>query len=187
MTTCFIPNRKAASATREGNVVLTALELLQPVRVDVKAGTFAVAKPDSPALRLKLGEVPLAWAEPFVAKSKLAGTLTGTTLEVAVRSLDDVTLTTVEPLNLRGVTAAIDGQNLAQALDLSANLSATKRGETVLYDVRQIEVKQGQASLAALKVAGEAKLGAKLVASAKGTLDPGQGHPLRQESRRESG
>lgn len=160
----------SSTVNRDGNVLLAALELQQPVRADLKASTFTVPNPTATAVRLRLGEIPLAWAEPFVAQSKLSGNLGGGTFEVAMRSVEDVTLTTAEPLTLRGVTAVIDGKTLAQALDLDANLSATKRGDTITYDLRRIEVKQGQSSLASLNVAGEAKLGAKLTATAKGNL-----------------
>lgn len=170
----------SSTVNRDGNVLLAALDLQQPVRADLKASTFAVPNPTATALRLRLGEIPLAWAEPFVAQSKLSGQLGGGTLEVALRTVEDVTLTTAEPLTLRGVTAVIEGKTLAQTLDLDANLTATKRGETVTYDLRRIEVKQGQTSLAALNVAGEAKLGAKLSATAKGNLDADVAALMRQ-------
>lgn len=159
-----------ATAMRENNTLLTTIELLQPARVELKTGTFSATKPDASAVRLKLGEIPLAWAEAFVAKSKLAGSLAGATVDVALRTYDDLTLTTVEPLALRGVTATIDGQTFAQTLDLAADLTATKRGNTIVYDLRQLDVKQGPTSLAALKVSGETKLGSKLVLTAKGEL-----------------
>ncbi|MBL9212727.1 MAG: hypothetical protein JNL92_19860 [Opitutaceae bacterium] len=161
----------STTVNRDGTVLLAALELLQPIRADLKASTFSVPNPAATALRLRLGEIPLAWAEPFVARSKLSGNLGGGTFEVAMRTVEDVTLTTAEPLTLRAVTAVIDGKTLAQALDLDASLTATKRGDNIAYDLRRIEVKQGQTSLAALNVAGEAKLGAKLTASAKGNLE----------------
>jgi len=170
----------SSTVNRDGNVLLAALDLQQPVRADLKASTFAVPNPTATALRLRLGEIPLAWAEPFVAQSKLSGQLGGGTLEVALRTVEEVTVTTAEPLTLRGVTAVIEGKTLAQTLDLDANLTATKRGETVTYDLRRIEVKQGQTSLAALNVAGEAKLGAKLSATAKGNLDADVAALMRQ-------
>lgn len=163
--------RLTSTVNREGNALLAALELQQPVRADLKAGTFAVPDPAATALRVRLGAVPLAWAEPFVAQSKLSGQLGGGTLDVAFRSAEDVTLTTAEAVTLRGVTAVIEGKTLAQTLDLDANLTATKRGETIAYDVRRIEVKQGQTALARLQVAGEARLGAKLAVTAKGNLE----------------
>jgi hypothetical protein len=161
----------STTVNRDANVLLAALDLQQPMRADLKANTFSVPNPAATALRLRLGEIPLAWAEPFVAQSKLSGQLGGGTFEVAMRTVEDVTLSTTDPLTFRAVTAVIEGKTLVQGLDLDASLSATKRGETVVYDLRRIEVKQGQTSLAALNVAGEAKLGAKLTATAKGNLE----------------
>lgn len=163
--------KATASVTREGGGLLTSFELQQPVRADLKASTFTVPTPTATAARVRLGEVPLAWIEPFVAKSKFSGDLAGGTIDVALRSLDDLTVTTAEPITLRAVSATLDGKALAQTLDLSANFTATKRGETAVYDVRRIEVRQGPTQLAAFVVAGEAKLGAKLTATAKGTLE----------------
>ncbi|MEO7412709.1 MAG: hypothetical protein ABIZ81_05070 [Opitutaceae bacterium] len=166
-------NLTKANATLNGanGTLLSALELQQPVRIDTKAMTFVVANPAAVAARVRVGQIPLSWAEGFVAKSKFAGGLTGGVLEVTMRSAEDLTVVTTEPLTLRGVSATMDGKPQAQNLDLTANLTATKRGETIAYDVRRIEVKQGETALAGLVVAGEAKLGAKLIASAKGNLE----------------
>ena len=163
--------KSTSTVKRDNGALLTSYELAQPVRFDLKSSALSVANPAAVTARLKLGEIPLAWAEPFVAKSKLAGSLTGGAFEVSLRSLDDLTLNTTEPVTLRGVTAALDGKPMTQMLDITANLTATKRGESVIYDVRRVELKQGETSLATLVVAGEAKLGAKLAVSAKGNLD----------------
>lgn len=163
--------RATTTVTRDQGVLLSSLELQQAVRADLKATTFTVPNPTATAVRMQLGEIPLAWAESFVEKSKLGGVLGGGVFEISMRSADDLTVTTVEPVTLRGVSATIDGQALAQNLDLSANLTATKRGETVVYDVRRIEVKQGETTLAGLNAAGQATLGAKMTVSAKGSLE----------------
>ncbi len=163
--------RASIVVTRDQGVLLSSLELQQAVRADLKATTFTVPNPTATAVRMRLGEIPLAWAESFVEKSKLSGVLGGGVFEISMRSADDLTVTTVEPLTLRGVSATIDGQALAQNLDLAANLTATKRGETIVYDVRRIEVKQGETTLAGLNAAGEAKLGTKMTVSAKGSLE----------------
>ena len=166
-------NLTKANATVNGatGTLLSALELQQPMRIDTKALTFVAANSAAVAARVRVGQIPLSWAEGFVAKSKFSGGLTGGTLEVTMRSPDDLTVVTTEPLTLRGVSATLDGKPQAQNLDLTANLTATKRGETFAYDVRRIDVKQGETVLAGLVVAGEAKPGPKLVMSAKGNLD----------------
>jgi hypothetical protein len=163
--------KNTITVNRDASVLLSSLELQQPIRADLKAMTFTVANPNATAARMRLGEIPLAWAEPFVAKSKLAGSLTGATMDVTMRSIDDLTITTAEPIMLRGVTASMDGKAMAQGLDLSANFAATKRGDTIAYEVRKVEVKQGQALLAAMSVTGEAKLGTKMTVVAKGNFE----------------
>lgn len=166
-------NLEKASATvnRDGGALLTALQVQQPVRIDLKAMTFAMAKPDATAARVQLGEIPLAWAEAFVAKSKFAGVLTGATLDVAMRSIDDLSITTTQPLAMTGVSATLDAKPMVQSLDLVADLNATKRGDVITYDLRRLELKQGQNAVATVNVAGEAKLGKKLTLAAKGKLD----------------
>lgn len=164
--------KAAVTIKRDSGALLAALELPQPVRADLKAQTFAAAKPDEIAARIRLGEIPLSWAEPYVAKSKLAGSIAGATLEVTMRSVDDLTVSTPEPFTLRAVTVSLEGRPLVQALDLAASLTATKRKDVVVYDLRRLELKQGATALAALSVAGEANLAAKTTtASAKGTLE----------------
>lgn len=172
--------KATATVTREGGALLSAIELLQPVRANLDALTFAVANPADTAARVRLGEVPLAWGEAFVPKSKLAGTLAGATLEITMRSADDLTIATAAPVAVRGASVTLDGQPLAQALDLAASFSATKRGNAVTYDLKKIEVKQGEAALATLAVAGEATLAPKLSAKAKGSLDADVAALMRQ-------
>jgi hypothetical protein len=65
----------------------------------------------------------------------------------------------------------MDAKPMLENVDLLASLTATKRGETIAYEVRKVEVKQGQNVLAALTVAGEARLGAKMTIVAKGNLE----------------
>jgi hypothetical protein len=163
--------KASTTVTREGGALLLSVETQQPITGNLTKTTFTAANPQAAAARLRLGEIPLAWAEPFVANSKLSGNVSGAVLEVALRSLDDLTVVTTEPLALRGVTASLDGKPTVNGIDLTANLTATKRGETVTYEVRRVEVKQGQALLAGLSVAGEAKLGAKFTLAAKGNLE----------------
>lgn len=163
--------KATVNVNREGNALLTALDIQQAITVNMKASTFTVPNPSATAARVRLGEIPLAWAEPFVAKSKLSGSLKGATLEVAMRSVEDVTLTTTEPMTLTAVSVTMEAKPMLQNVDLLANLTATKRGQTIVYEVRKMEVKQGQMQLAALIVSGEAKLGAKMTLAAKGNLE----------------
>lgn len=156
---------------RDGGALLADVALQQPVTANLKAASFTVPNPQATAARVKLGEVPLAWAEAFVPKAKFAGSLAGATLDVSCRSSDDLTVNTTEPLVLRGVSATLDGKPAVQALDLTADLTATKRGEVVAYQVRRVELKQGDAALARVVVSGEARLGKRLTLAAKGELE----------------
>ncbi len=167
----MVINKSSSTVTREGGAMLTSYELVQPLTLDLKKSTFTVANPTATAARLKLGEIPLAWGEAFIDKAKLGGSIVSGAYDVSLRSLEDLTINTTEPLTLRAVSATIDGKPMAQALDITANLSATKKGDALTYEVRRIELKQGEASLATLVVAGEAKLGAKTTIVAKGNLE----------------
>jgi len=163
--------RASTTINRENGILLSSVELKQPIQANLKASTFAATDPAATAVQVRVGEIPLSWAEPFVAKSKLAGTLAGGVFDISMRSVDDLTVTTPSPVTLRGVSASLEGKPMVQNLDLFANFTATKRGETIAYDLRRVEVKQGETSLAALNVAGEAKLGQALTATGKGNLE----------------
>lgn len=156
---------------RQGGALLASTETLQPLALNLASVRVTPADTGKPAVRVRLGEVPLAWAEAFVPKSKFDGGLSGGVLEVGLRSLEDLDVRTAEAIALRGIGAQIDGQSLARALDLSLELSAAKKGETATFDVRGLNVRQGEASLVRFAAAGSAAIGAKFSASAKGTID----------------
>jgi hypothetical protein len=157
--------------TRGGGALLVAAELAQPIRADLKSSTFAAASPAATAARLRVGEIPLAWLEPYIAQSKITGTLAGAVLEVTMRSPEDLTALTPEPFVLRGVTAALGGKALVQSVDLSASLTATKRRDSLAYELRQLELKQGSTPLARISATGETGLAAKGATTAKGSLE----------------
>ncbi len=157
--------------TRGQGTLLAQIDLQQPIAVDLKSNAIAAEKPDNPTARVQLGEIPLAWAEPFVAQSKLGGQIAGATLDITLRSIDDIAATTTQPVVVRGATASLDGKPMAQNLDVSFDFSGGKKGDAVRYDVRRLEAKQGQATLATLVVAGNMTLGAKPTVQAKGTLE----------------
>jgi hypothetical protein len=172
--------KASVNVTRGEGVALMSFEVLQPLTADFK--TLAVSAPnvDAPAVRLRLGEVPLALAEAVVPKSKFAGALTGATFEVNVRSKDDLSLRTVEPLAVRAIGVTMDGQELVKGIDVLLDVSAGKHGDAITYDVRRLDVAQGTTPLVKLHVTGDAALGAKLAASAKGELEVDLGALARQ-------
>ncbi len=160
-----------ATVNRDNGALLTAFELQQPLTANLAKASATVPQPAATAARVRLGEVPLAWAEAFVANAKFAGVVSGATLEISFRSPEDVTVVTAEPLILRGVGATMEGKAMVQALDLHAELTATKRGDAITFELRKMELTQGKSSLLGLTASGEAQLKAKLILVAKGNLD----------------
>jgi len=158
------------SAKSSAGGLLFSEELLQPIQINLQKTAITPTNPATPTARVRLGEIPLAWGESFLPKSKLSGTFGGTALDLTLRTLDDLTVITTEPVTLRAVSAVIDGQTLAQNLDLSTQLSATHRAAGIAYDIKSFSIKQGSTPLATLVVAGTASFGKKLHATAQGTL-----------------
>lgn len=163
--------KAAVVANRTGGGLLVAVDLPQSVRMDFKTASFTAADPAATAARIRLGEVPLEWAEAFVPQSAFAGRVAGGTLEVAFRSPDDLTINTTTPISWQGVGLTLDGEPMLAALDGLADFTATKRSATVGYEVRRIQLQQGEAPVATFSVAGEASLGAQTAFSAKGSFD----------------
>ncbi|HVS52573.1 MAG TPA: hypothetical protein VHD62_09470 [Opitutaceae bacterium] len=163
-------DQSSTTIARDGGPLLASLDLPQHVTVDLAKKTFAAANVSAPIALVRLGEVPLAWAQAFVPNSQFTGSLAGATLELTARGLDELTVNTTAPLALRGVGAILHGQPLAQALDATVDFTATKRGETIDYIVRRFEIKQGGASFLTFAATGRARSGAKLDATAKGNL-----------------
>lgn len=163
------------TVNRDTGTLLVAIELQQTIAGDLKAKTFAGAKPDAVAARVRLGEIPLAWGDAFVPNAKFSGTAGGAVIDVTLKSLDDLAVAFTEPLRLRQVGAMLEGKPQLQNLDLSASLGAAKRGSLVTFDVKQIELKQGNSVLLGFSAVGETKLPAKAgdapVLAAKGKLE----------------
>ncbi len=149
------------TVNRDAGGLLVSVELQQPIAGDLKAKTFAGAKPDAVAARVRLGDLPLSWADAFVPNAKFSGTAGGAVLDLTLKSLDDLAVAFTEPLQLRQIGAVLEGRPQLEKLDLTARLGATKRGALVTFDVKQIELKQGNAVLLGFSAVGETKLPAK--------------------------
>ncbi len=175
-------SRLALAVNRETGAALVGVTLSQPLRVDTATMAISTAQPDSPAARIQLGEVPLAWAQAFVADSALTGALTGGTLDLSFRGRRDLAVVTSSPITLRGVGATISGETLARAVDVNLDFSASFRNLILTYDVRQLELKEGEASLATLRVGGTVGegLGAAITVTGKGTFAADLPAALRQ-------
>jgi hypothetical protein len=168
------------TANRADGSLLTSVETLQPLSADFKTQQYTVPNAGSPAARVKLGEVPLAWADKFVPNAKFAGVLASGAVELLFRTVDDIGVNTAEPLVLRGVGATMDGRPQFQGLDLTADFTASKRGQDITYDLRKFDLKQGETALAGFTVAGQSRLGDKLNVAAKGKLDADVAALMRQ-------
>lgn len=169
-----------AAVTRAEGAMLAAIELRQPVRIDLKSGQPTANTPDAPAARVRIGKVPLAWADAFVANAKLAGSLEGIALEVTLRSASDLAVTTTEPVLLKGVGAVLNGQPALRGLDLAVEFSASRRGDALTYQVRRLELSESGAPLIGTSLEGSAGLGPKARISAKGRLSVDLAAVLRQ-------
>ena len=172
--------RFASTVKLRYGTLLASIETLQPLKVDFATVRIAAANPAAVAARIRLGELPLALAEPMVPKSDFSGTLSGATFEINLPADDQIAVQTAGPVSLRGISVAIGGKPLVKDLDLDIDLSAAKRGGTMSADVRRIELRQGTAVLIKLTGSGEATRGAALNASGKGRLDADLAALMRQ-------
>lgn len=159
-----------ASVTRGEGIPLAGVELRQAVKLDVKSGQPSVSSPESPAIRLKLGRIPLAWAESFLPNSRLAGSVEGLALDVGMRSMSDLSVATLEPLVLKGVGAVLNGQQVIRALDLTTEFTASKQGENLSYRIRRLDLSEAGSPLLGTSVEGTAAFSPKQRITAKGQL-----------------
>ncbi len=172
-------SRLKATVRRDGGGLLADVALRAPVSLDLSSGKAA----GSPGLTVgvQLGEVPLAWAEPFVAGFAFAGELTGGALEIVMTSPQEVLANTLAPVTLRGVGVTQAGAALAERLDLAVDFTSALSADRLTYDVRNLTVAQGNASLLQTKVAGQVNLGAAALAvDGRGTLTADLAGLLRQ-------
>jgi hypothetical protein len=174
--------RLAFTLTREAGAALLGITLAQPLRVNTGSMVISTAQPDAAAVRVQLGEVPLAWAQAFVTDSILSGALTGGTIDLSFRGRRDLAAVTSTPITLRGITATLGGDTLAKAVDVNLDLAASFRDLMLTYDLRQLELKEGDTTFATLRAAGTVGegLGAAITVTGKGTLAADLPATLRQ-------
>ncbi len=156
---------------RDGGDVLASVEALQALTVDLAKTQARVADANSPAARVKWGAIPLAWAQPYVAQSKLSGELAAGTIEVTLQGVDAYAVRATENIALRGASVAMNGQEFLRGADFSTDLSATWKAGTATADVKHLELKQGTTSLFVASVSGEATPGKTLRAKGRGQVD----------------
>ena len=142
---------------REGRGVLAGVEALQALSIDLDA--LKVSAPDaaSPVARVRWGEIPLVWAEPYVAQSKFAGQLAAGGIQVTLPNADAIKVQADGKISVRGATVALNGREWLRDADVTTDLDATwnAKAGTLTADVRQFEARQGTVSLFTAVIAGE--------------------------------
>ena len=155
---------------REGGVVLAAVDALQPLALDVSTKKISAPQAAAPAARVRWGEIPLGWAEPYVAQSKLSGQLVAGALEITLPGGEAIGLRATEKIATRNMSVAMNGQDYLRGADFATDLNATWTGTTLTAAIRQLELRQGTVALVSVAVAGEVTPGKTLRAAGKGTL-----------------
>jgi hypothetical protein len=161
----------STKVTRADGTVLLAADLAQPLTFNLQDSSIAGSNANADSLRLQLTDLPLAWAQAFVPDSTLSGSIASGTIGVRVRSLNDLTAATTQPILVRGASVTMNGEPLLSSVDVSTDFTADKAGDTVRFNVRKVEAKQRNAVLLSLTAQGDARLAGKPVLNAKGTLD----------------
>ncbi|MFO1448863.1 MAG: hypothetical protein U1F61_11965 [Opitutaceae bacterium] len=154
----------------DANVSRLGFDLLQPLQVGLKDGSVASARPSDPLARVTLGQLPLAWAGPWVKDLTLAGAVSGGVVDMTLRSREDLTAITTTALSLKGVSLSQSGKPLVQSLDTAADFTVTLKGDLLTYDVRRLELKEASATPVSLRAAGSIQMGKTLTASSTGNL-----------------
>lgn len=173
-------SKATAEVVPRGQAPLVTVIIPQPIEVNLETMAISSAQPADPTAHVRLGRVPLAWAQPFVPESQLSGQITGGEIAITARSMDDLTATTTAPISLERATLGVGGKPLIQAVDLTADFSAGKQGQTLRYDIRRLEARQGPAELLKLVASGELRAGDKPALTAKGNLDANLAAVLQQ-------
>ena len=155
---------------REGGAVLAAVETLQPLAADIATQKISVPSPAAPAARIRWGDLPLAWAEPYVAQSKLAGQLDAATIEIALPGADAISVRVTDKVSARNLNVAMNGEELLRGADFSTDLKATWQAGTLTADIRQLDLRQGATTLFSAAVAGAVTPGKVLRATGRGTV-----------------
>ncbi|MSU69795.1 MAG: hypothetical protein EXS39_03255 [Opitutaceae bacterium] len=100
-----------------------AVQAMQPFEFNRRTGELKVAEPASDLLRLDLGGLPLAWVQPFTKGLTLLGDDVHGAFVVGARG-GGFAVRAVAPLTLGGLSIALDGRPLVQAVDVSLQASA---------------------------------------------------------------
>ncbi len=155
---------------REGGGVLAAIEALQPLSLAIDTQKASASDSSKPAARVRWGDLPLAWAEPYVAQSKFAGQLAGGAIEVTLPGADTIAVRAIDKISAHGVTVSLNAQEFLRGVDLAADLNAAWKTGTLTADLRQLVLRQGEVPLLTAAVAGEVTPGKTLRATGHGAV-----------------
>ena len=156
---------------REGGAVLAGIEALQPLTADIATQKVSTPNPGSPAARVRWGDIPLGWAEPYVAQSKLSGQFVAGAIEVTLPGADVISVRATDKVTTRNTSVAMNGQEFLRAADFSTDLNATWKTGTLTAEIKQLELRQGAVSLLSAAVVGEVTPGKSLRASGRGSVN----------------
>jgi hypothetical protein len=157
---------------REGGVAFASVEALQALTLDLAKLQPSVPNATAPALRVKWGDIPLAWIQGYVPQSKFAGNLAAGAIEVAMLGADAVDVRATQLITARGVSVAMNNQEFLRGADFSTDLAATWKGGTLFADIKRLELKQGTTSVFVASVNGEVTPPPAAPAPAKGQPAP---------------
>ena len=163
-------SRLKVQVDRAGGANLMGLEALQPLAVDLTAGKVSAPDGAKPAARLRWGDLPLAWAEPYVEKSKLVGTIAPAVIEVTLAGADAVGLRAIDRISARALGITLAGEEYLRGVDFSTDLNATWKAGTLTAEIGRLELRQGEAALLSAAVAGEFIPGKTPRANGRGTV-----------------
>jgi hypothetical protein len=114
--------RLEMQASDSAQLKFAEVRLLQALGFSQDDQRVEVANPQSALARVVLKDVPLAWAQPWLAEQRLeSGTLSMALTVAAEADGKKIRVLAVEPLTLRAVTVSQGDQNLVDRLELSVN------------------------------------------------------------------
>lgn len=175
-------NTATLGVRNSAGTILFEGQASQPLQLNLATATAKVAKPDEPAISVTFGVVPLGWIEPFVAGSKLSGSVEGGAADLFIAA-DGYGISTRSPISVKGVSVVMDGKALADRIDGSWDGSASLKGNSIASTIRKMEVRQGPVALLTVSGVFEATGiddPAKAKGSAKGSLEANLGLLLAQ-------
>ena len=162
-----VRSANARVSTPDGRILL-ALATVQPVDIDYDSLHARVAGTTSPAATLEIGDLPLAWADPFVEGGRFSGTIDGGSFALSMND-DRLSAETTRQLVARNVSVTLAGRPLVQKVDITWDGSVGLNGKNIEADARKLLVSQGSSQLLSIKTTVSTNP-ADVRGAAKGTI-----------------